>query len=121
MKTVSFSNSIVVFKVLNHSEILIIYCFQRFKDTKKKANHNPKIWGSDGRQTVFNDSKILKRKLITTYPRGSSSSSHCFQRFKDTKKKANHNILSLFMNARKTVFNDSKILKRKLITTLYHC
>ena len=66
MKTVSFSNSIVVLKVLNHSEILIIYCFQRFKDTKKKANHN--VDGEDGEsvETVFNDSKILKRKLITT-------------------------------------------------------
>ena len=66
MKTVSFFNSIVVLKVLNHSEILIIYCFQRFKDTKKKANHNffPCVFRRY--VTVSNDSKILKRKLITT-------------------------------------------------------
>ena len=44
----------------------------------------------------------------------------CFQRFKDTKKKANHNTWSLEVAWRVTVSNDSKILKRKLITTKKH-
>ena len=68
MKTVSFSNPIVVFKVLNHSDILIFSCFQRFKDTKKKANHNLTKVEDFAKEAVFNGSKILKRKLITTLP-----------------------------------------------------
>ena len=92
MKTVSFSNPIVVFKVLNHSDILIFSCFQRFKDTKKKANHNRGGFVSALRLAVFNGSKILKRKLITTRCPPFGGLKCCFQRFKDTKKKANHNI-----------------------------
>ena len=42
---------------------------------------------------------------------------NCFQYVKDTKKKANHNSVSLSDVAKVTVSNTSKILKRKQITT----
>ena len=50
---------------LNIRLLLVISCFQWFKDTKMKANHN----------------EYKKRK----------GQKGCFQWFKDTKMKANHN------------------------------
>ena len=41
-------------------------CFQWFKDTKMKANHNDKVRGVWTFCAVSNGSKILKWKQITT-------------------------------------------------------
>ena len=71
---------------LNIRLLLVISCFQWFKDTKMKANHN------------FN-------------PIRSFNLWRCFQWFKDTKMKANHNIILIFTPAREAVSNGSKILK----------
>ena len=66
---------------------------------------------------VFNGSKILIRKQITTHGYFSSLSDGCFQWFKDTNSKANHNYNPLLEVYRSVVFNGSKILIRKQITT----
>ncbi len=41
-------------------------CFQWFKDTNSKANHNDDSDGMQDYFVVFNGSKILIRKQITT-------------------------------------------------------
>ena len=92
-------------------------CFQWFKDTKMKANHNKAIPEKLTEVTVSNGSKILKWKQITTTSVCSSFISHCFQWFKDTKMKANHNVRALWTQQIITVSNGSKILKWKQITT----
>ena len=93
-------------------------CFQWFKDTKMKANHNRnKVLNSMG-VTVSNGSKILKWKQITTVQAFGCNGLHCFQWFKDTKMKANHNKRELESYGFETVSNGSKILKWKQITTL---
>ena len=56
---------------LNIRLLLVISCFQWFKDTKMKANHNF-MPTHDTRETC------------------------CFQWFKDTKMKANHNSFQTF-------------------------
>ena len=66
-------------------------CFQWFKDTNSKANHNYYGKGSMVDRVVFNGSKILIRKQITTKRFIMSGYSGCFQWFKDTNSKANHN------------------------------
>ena len=66
--------------------MLLVNCFQWFKDTKMKANHNP-------------------------VPVRISTNGNCFQWFKDTKMKANHNGRLLPSHAPGTVSNGSKILK----------
>ena len=45
---------------LNIRLLLVISCFQWFKDTKMKANHNCFICGSEELAAVSNGSKILK-------------------------------------------------------------
>ena len=45
---------------LNIRLLLVISCFQWFKDTKMKANHNKEIDGYNQRYAVSNGSKILK-------------------------------------------------------------
>ena len=82
-----------------------------------KANHNYTQDEIDNMNTVSNGSKILKWKQITTSGIQQAIGSDCFQWFKDTKMKANHNgqwrgDLIVF-----TVSNGSKILKWKQITT----
>ena len=61
-------------------------CFQWFKDTKMKANHNLVVISSHAR-------------------------ARCFQWFKDTKMKANHNTNGGIIKQYKAVSNGSKILK----------
>ena len=95
-------------------------CFQWFKDTKMKANHNTKVNANTVRFTVSNGSKILKWKQITTLCWYVPRFRNCFQWFKDTKMKANHNGLSLRERLRLTVSNGSKILKWKQITTHWY-
>ena len=45
---------------LNIRLLLVISCFQWFKDTKMKANHNYKTKINDYNRAVSNGSKILK-------------------------------------------------------------
>ena len=40
--------------------LLIISCFQCFKDTKMRANHNDTFTTVQGKEVVSNVSKILK-------------------------------------------------------------
>ena len=92
-------------------------CFQWFKDTKMKANHNGLSLRERLRLTVSNGSKILKWKQITTHWYGYVADKDCFQWFKDTKMKANHNTSPSLYPKPNTVSNGSKILKWKQITT----
>ena len=68
-------------------------CFQWFKDTNSKANHNFYNGLEIGTEVVFNGSKILIRKQITTFRNILAKKWRCFQWFKDTNLKANHNTL----------------------------
>ena len=92
-------------------------CFQWFKDTKMKANHNGFTAHYLRMSAVSNGSKILKWKQITTEEKGYDHAEGCFQWFKDTKMKANHNspVGMTFLSI--AVSNGSKILKWKQITT----
>ena len=45
---------------LNIRLLLVISCFQWFKDTKMKANHNPSMMRWYAKMAVSNGSKILK-------------------------------------------------------------
>ena len=92
-------------------------CFQWFKDTKMKANHNHSVQGDWADTVVSSGSKILKWKQITTPPALQVFVSCCFQWFKDTKMKANHNLFMILPAAVKVVSSGSKILKWKQITT----
>ena len=66
---------------------------------------------------VSNGSKILKWKQITTIIELVAISTCCFQWFKDTKMKANHNYNVEYIIITVAVSNGSKILKWKQITT----
>ena len=92
-------------------------CIQWFKDTNLKANHNAGYIMKVSIHAVFNGSKILIWKQITTpsllYPPYIS----CIQWFKDTNLKANHNSSIKNINMINAVFNGSKILIWKQITT----
>ena len=66
-------------------------CFQWFKDTNSKANHNHLLDADILFNVVFNGSKILIRKQITTGSCPIVPHFSCFQWFKDTNSKANHN------------------------------
>ena len=92
-------------------------CFQWFKDTKMKANHNGRTVSVSSEKAVFNGSKILKWKQITTNGYIQFLFNCCFQWFKDTKMKANHNLKDRADCSEEAVFNGSKILKWKQITT----
>ena len=71
---------------LNIRLLLVISCFQWFKDTKMKANHNFRTMGCEQFEG-------------------------CFQWFKDTKMKANHNRSCPPHPSRCAVSNGSKIHK----------
>ena len=95
-------------------------CFQWFKDTNLKANHNLGIDIILFLLAVFNGSKILIWKQITTKVRNFAIIKSCFQWFKDTNLKANHNIPVDIVSLELAVFNGSKILIWKQITTIQH-
>ena len=96
-----------------------LYCFQWFKDTNLRANHN-RLWQSrDCWSIVFNGSKILIWEQITTKPYLLIDRYYCFQWFKDTNLRANHNGVQRFYQLRRIVFNGSKILIWEQITTIY--
>ena len=92
-------------------------CFQWFKDTKMKANHNLLPLMLLPLNAVSNGSKILKWKQITTTVIAYRFFHGCFQWFKDTKMKANHNCFLYSTVYPEAVSNGSKILKWKQITT----
>ena len=92
-------------------------CFQWFKDTNLKANHNKRRRSKHREFAVFNGSKILIWKQITTMRDIFRIRLRCFQWFKDTNLKANHNNLLHTPAELSAVFNGSKILIWKQITT----
>ena len=92
-------------------------CFQWFKDTNLKANHNRLVGPSFKASVVSNGSKILIWKQITTSAPLLYRSCRCFQWFKDTNLKANHNTVKLRNMFLLVVSNGSKILIWKQITT----
>ena len=98
-------------------------CFQWFKDTNLKANHNTTYTETVNDVVVSNGSKILIWKQITTLPSVLGLSLGCFQWFKDTNLKANHNRVRTTKGPRRVVSNGSKILIWKQITTYlwFHC
>ena len=98
-------------------KLLLLCCFQWFKDTKMKANHNPPLRIVLLFLAVSNGSKILKWKQITTSWWCALLKCCCFQWFKDTKMKANHNSFMERYYLCSAVSNGSKILKWKQITT----
>ena len=121
-ETVSNGSKILKWKQITTytlRERLTTYCFQWFKDTKMKANHNSFLHHSGQSLTVSNGSKILKWKQITTSFSPFFRKIYCFQWFKDTKMKANHNFFFLIVKPSFTVSNGSKILKWKQITTQF--
>ena len=95
----------------------MVRCFQWFKDTKMKANHNCRRFPAVWHHVVSNGSKILKWKQITTIVPDAFIKNSCFQWFKDTKMKANHNWCAFLNPLKIVVSNGSKILKWKQITT----
>ena len=98
--------------------ILYIRCIQWFKDTNLKANHNMEMSDNYWNEAVFNGSKILIWKQITTRCIRIWSSDSCIQWFKDTNLKANHNEADGCRSWPWAVFNGSKILIWKQITTI---
>ena len=92
-------------------------CFQWFKDTNLKANHNYRRYAFRLHPVVSNGSKILIWKQITTPPAIHFLKWSCFQWFKDTNLKANHNFTTSGLRRWKVVSNGSKILIWKQITT----
>ena len=92
-------------------------CFQWFKDTNLKANHNNEKTGEVFPMVVSNGSKILIWKQITTQDAQTRKYYCCFQWFKDTNLKANHNLLRQDQRWLRVVSNGSKILIWKQITT----
>ena len=93
-------------------------CFQCFKDTKMRANHNKRIEIRSRTYVVSNVSKILKWEQITTLFFLILWLRCCFQCFKDTKMRANHNININYIVGVNVVSNVSKILKWEQITTV---
>ena len=96
-------------------------CFQWFKDTNLKANHNCNEKKAQQWSVVSNGSKILIWKQITTIRISLYLQTGCFQWFKDTNLKANHNDRISLMISRVVVSNGSKILIWKQITTIVPC
>ena len=92
-------------------------CFQCFKDTKMRANHNLRDVLPFDRLVVSNVSKILKWEQITTVLVDVPAWNGCFQCFKDTKMRANHNLITSWNSSSAVVSNVSKILKWEQITT----
>ena len=98
-----------------------VSCFQWFKDTNLKANHNYMRNLCPVTMAVSNGSKILIWKQITTSNCWDRSSDGCFQWFKDTNLKANHNVRLKYGCRVEAVSNGSKILIWKQITTSSIC
>ena len=121
---VSNGSKILIWKQITTARVSIslpFCCFQWFKDTNLKANHNWLLYYPRSVDVVSNGSKILIWKQITTAASFTLLSSSCFQWFKDTNLKANHNNQSLYVPPDTVVSNGSKILIWKQITTDFDC
>ena len=120
LSVVSNGSKILIWKQIT-TEILtgklFKSCFQWFKDTNLKANHNDHHPIHLYPYVVSNGSKILIWKQITTLRSHSRALTSCFQWFKDTNLKANHNRYSATVGQLPVVSNGSKILIWKQITT----
>ena len=120
LQVVSNGSKILIWKQITTNQqngFLQVSCFQWFKDTNLKANHNILEIDAITYQVVSNGSKILIWKQITTHRNRLTVWAGCFQWFKDTNLKANHNKFSLSLKLRSVVSNGSKILIWKQITT----
>ena len=120
IQVVSNGSKILIWKQITTCVLLYIAyksCFQWFKDTNLKANHNISLNVLKFFWVVSNGSKILIWKQITTKFWQASSVICCFQWFKDTNLKANHNTVSNSSGLTLVVSNGSKILIWKQITT----
>ena len=121
---VSNGSKILIWKQITTSPtslILLVRCFQWFKDTNLKANHNLFYMPYFQFQAVSNGSKILIWKQITTNSQVIDYNWRCFQWFKDTNLKANHNMKACDNHKVPAVSNGSKILIWKQITTCFIC
>ena len=121
MSVVSNGSKILIWKQITTSTIISrceYRCFQWFKDTNLKANHNPRNRFKLSFSVVSNGSKILIWKQITTIYSTVTFRYGCFQWFKDTNLKANHNIIVYYAYRLIVVSNGSKILIWKQITTV---
>ena len=78
-------------QLLNYVLLRVFCCFQWFKGTNLKANHNEIIKKSYNAVVVSNGSKVQIWKQITTPPYRYADPACCFQWFKGTNLKANHN------------------------------
>ena len=117
---VSNGSKILIWKqitTIRRSCYPVVGCFQWFKDTNLKANHNTLKLALSLKTVVSNGSKILIWKQITTNRLNYLSLSGCFQWFKDTNLKANHNLTKVLLFLILVVSNGSKILIWKQITT----
>ena len=81
-------------QLLKYVLLKALCCFQWFKGTNLKANHN--YWKSDvnAPEVVSNGSKVQIWKQITTVRHTWPRCSCCFQWFKGTNLKANHNSIT---------------------------
>ena len=102
---------------MEHMPIYTGSCFQWFKDTNLRADHNGMVSKDKKLVVVFNGSKILIWEQITTSPFWLKNQSCCFQWFKDTNLRANHNGRAFLPIPSSVVSNGSKILIWKQITT----
>ena len=121
MRVVSNGSKILIWKQITTSLCaapLLYRCFQWFKDTNLKANHNEISILVMSIIVVSNGSKILIWKQITTGETVQLLEQRCFQWFKDTNLKANHNSILILWLLLMVVSNGSKILIWKQITTL---
>ena len=123
-QVVSNGSKILIWKQITTTFVTddkILSCFQWFKDTNLKANHNHCFNKSCLTCVVSNGSKILIWKQITTKNAMTIERKGCFQWFKDTNLKANHNRLESLYCRELVVSNGSKILIWKQITTGGKC
>ena len=93
-------------------------CFQWFKGTNLKANHNYIPLSATVRPAVSNGSKVQIWKQITTNRVTFFLHASCFQWFKGTNLKANHNLTEASPLPVVAVSNGSKVQIWKQITTL---
>ena len=92
-------------------------CFQYDKDSKMKANHNRRRGMIETAGVVSSTTKIVKWKQITTYCVKNLDILSCFQYDKDSKMKANHNLIFNRVLHSVVVSSTTKIVKWKQITT----
>ena len=92
-------------------------CFQWFKGTNLKANHNLFVKLNFSKNAVSNGSKVQIWKQITTWHYHAGRVHGCFQWFKGTNLKANHNTQVALHKTAIAVSNGSKVQIWKQITT----